>query len=67
MQYDAAMGTSDAPTSQPDGSNRPIRTLLFVCNHNAGRSQMAQAFMEHDGPDDVRSSAAGLVMRACAQ
>jgi arsenate reductase len=38
---------------------RPLRYVLFVCNHNAGRSQMAQAFMERDGPDDVRAESAG--------
>jgi protein-tyrosine-phosphatase len=28
--------------------------VLFVCNHNAGRSQMAQAFFERLAPcDDV--------------
>jgi Low molecular weight phosphotyrosine protein phosphatase len=38
---------------------RPLRYVLFVCNHNAGRSQMAQAFFERDGPEDVRSESAG--------
>ena len=38
---------------------RPIRYVLFVCNHNAGRSQMAQAFLERYGPDDVRAESAG--------
>ena len=32
---------------------------LFVCNHNAGRSQMAQAFFERHGPEDVRAESAG--------
>ena len=36
-----------------------IRYVLFVCNHNAGRSQMAQAFFERDGPADVRAESAG--------
>ena len=27
-----------------------MRYVLFVCNHNAGRSQMAQAFFERDAP-----------------
>lgn len=36
-----------------------MRYVLFVCNHNAGRSQMAQAFFERDGPDDVRGESAG--------
>jgi protein-tyrosine-phosphatase len=37
----------------------PIRYVLFVCNHNAGRSQMAQAFFERYGPEDVRAESAG--------
>ncbi|HVY77391.1 MAG TPA: hypothetical protein VG898_02680 [Solirubrobacterales bacterium] len=36
-----------------------MRYVLFVCNHNAGRSQIAQAFFERDGPDDVRAESAG--------
>jgi protein-tyrosine-phosphatase len=35
------------------------RYVLFVCNHNAGRSQMAQAFFERYGPADVRAESAG--------
>jgi arsenate reductase (thioredoxin) len=38
---------------------RAIRYVLFVCNHNAGRSQMAQAFFERYGPDDIRAESAG--------
>ena len=33
--------------------------MLFVCNHNAGRSQMAQAFFERFAPDDMRAESAG--------
>ena len=36
-----------------------MRYVLFVCNHNAGRSQMAQAFFEKYAPDDVRAESAG--------
>jgi protein-tyrosine-phosphatase len=36
-----------------------MKTVLFVCNHNTGRSQMAQAFFERLGPDDVRAESAG--------
>jgi protein-tyrosine-phosphatase len=25
-----------------------VKHILFVCNHNAGRSQMAQVFFERD-------------------
>ena len=36
-----------------------MRYVLFVCNHNAGRSQMAQAFFEQLAPADVRAESAG--------
>jgi arsenate reductase len=36
-----------------------MRYVLFVCNHNAGRSQMAQAFFERHAPDDLRAESAG--------
>ena len=36
-----------------------MKHVLFVCNHNAGRSQMAQAFFERDAPDDLRAQSAG--------
>ena len=47
------------PTDEARDEQRPIRYLLFVCNHNAGRSQMAQAFFERYGPEDVRAESAG--------
>lgn len=37
----------------------PARYVLFVCNHNAGRSQMAQAFFERHAPACVRAESAG--------
>jgi arsenate reductase (thioredoxin) len=36
-----------------------MKRILFVCNHNAGRSQMAQAFFDRYAPDDVRAESAG--------
>lgn len=36
-----------------------MKYVLFVCTHNAGRSQMAQAFFERHGPPDVRAESAG--------
>lgn len=42
-----------------DPTESPIRYVLFVCNHNAGRSQMAQAVFERYGPADVRAESAG--------
>jgi len=36
-----------------------VKYVLFVCNHNAGRSQMAQAFFERDAPPDMRAESAG--------
>src|SRR5262249_9752572 len=37
----------------------PMKYVLFVCTHNAGRSHMAQAFFERHAPDDVRAESAG--------
>jgi len=36
-----------------------MRYVLFVCTHNAGRSQMAQAFFEQLVPADLRAESAG--------
>ena len=36
-----------------------MKYVLFVCNHNAGRSQMAQAFFERKAPADCRAESAG--------
>jgi arsenate reductase (thioredoxin) len=36
-----------------------MRYVLFVCTHNAGRSQMAQAFFERHAPADLRAESAG--------
>jgi protein-tyrosine-phosphatase len=36
-----------------------MKHVLFVCNHNAGRSQMAEAFFERHAPADVRAESAG--------
>jgi arsenate reductase (thioredoxin) len=36
-----------------------MRYVLFVCTHNAGRSQMAQAFFERLAPPDLRAESAG--------
>jgi arsenate reductase (thioredoxin) len=36
-----------------------MKYVLFVCTHNAGRSQMAQAFFERRAPADIRAESAG--------
>lgn len=36
-----------------------MRYVLFVCTHNAGRSQIAQAFFERHAPSDLRAESAG--------
>src|SRR2546423_5095790 len=36
-----------------------MKYVLFVCNHNAGRSQMAQAFFKALAPPDIRAESAG--------
>jgi arsenate reductase (thioredoxin) len=36
-----------------------IREVLFVCTHNAGRSQMAAALLDHEAAGRVRVTSAG--------
>ena len=36
-----------------------MKRILFVCNHNAGRSQIAEALFNRFAPDDVRAESAG--------
>jgi arsenate reductase (thioredoxin) len=36
-----------------------MKYVLFVCTHNAGRSQIAQAFFERDAPADIHAESAG--------
>ena len=36
-----------------------MERVLFVCNHNAGRSQMAQAFLHKLAPPAQRAESAG--------
>ena len=36
-----------------------MKYVLFVCTHNARRSQMAQAFFERHAPADIRAESAG--------
>ena len=36
-----------------------MKHVLFVCTHNAGRSQMAEALFNRHAPDDVRAESAG--------
>ncbi|HUY62078.1 MAG TPA: arsenate reductase ArsC [Candidatus Dormibacteraeota bacterium] len=38
---------------------RPVPEVLFVCVHNAGRSQMAAALLEHRGRGRIRVRSAG--------
>jgi len=53
---------TDQPSGRPSGrpSNKPSNkpSVLFVCVHNAGRSQMAAAYLEHlsGGRVEVRSA-----------
>lgn len=42
-----------------EGENRPI--VLFVCVHNAGRSRMAEAFLDNVAGDRYRAMSAGTI------
>ena len=53
------MTSDDVPPTASQTKERAIRYVLFVCNHNAGRSQMAQAFFERNAPEDFRAESAG--------
>jgi arsenate reductase len=46
-----------ATESRPGGSEKP--SVLFVCVHNAGRSQMAAAYLTHLAGDRVEVRSAG--------
>ena len=37
----------------------PIPTVLFVCVHNAGRSQMAAGYLQHFAGDRVKVMSSG--------
>ncbi|WP_405851555.1 arsenate reductase ArsC [Streptomyces sp. NBC_00090] len=39
----------------------PLASVLFVCVHNAGRSQMAAGFLNHLGGDRIEVRSAGSV------
>jgi protein-tyrosine-phosphatase len=61
-------------TSMADRSDRP--SVLFVCVHNAGRSQMAAAYLRHLAGDRIEVRSAGtepadrinpVVVRAMAE
>jgi len=37
-----------------------MMTLLFICEHNSARSQMAEAYLNHFGGDKLHAESAGL-------
>lgn len=51
------MNTSD----EGQRGERPIRYVLVLCNHNAGRSQMAQVFFERRSRKCLRRDTCGLI------
>ncbi|MEU0387143.1 arsenate reductase ArsC [Streptomyces chartreusis] len=42
-------------------SSNPLASVLFVCVHNAGRSQMAAGFLHHLAGDRIEVRSAGSV------
>jgi arsenate reductase len=59
------MTTRDNPLHRtPGGTPMPMSdkpSVLFVCVHNAGRSQMAAGFLRHLGGDRVEVRSAGSI------
>jgi protein-tyrosine-phosphatase len=51
------MTTGTAGTERAEPAGRP--TVLFVCIHNAGRSQMAAAYLHHLAGDRIKVLSAG--------
>ena len=51
----AILPSAEAPTRR----GIEVKYVLFVCTHNAGRSQMAQALFERHAPEDIRAESAG--------
>lgn len=49
-----------AMASERSGSTKGVQRLLFVCNGNAGRSQMAAAFAAQLGGGRVEATSAGV-------
>src|SRR3954447_19927326 len=50
-----------ATRRHPDGSKSPMSHVLFVCLHNAGRSQMSQALFERAANGRHSAESAGSV------
>ena len=48
-------------STQPDSTTADKPSVLFVCVHNAGRSQMAAGFLEHLGGGRVEVRSAGSI------
>ncbi|WP_318217345.1 arsenate reductase ArsC [Streptomyces sp. SCL15-6] len=42
-------------------SSAPLASVLFVCVHNAGRSQMAAGFLQHLAGDRIEVRSAGSI------
>jgi arsenate reductase (thioredoxin) len=51
--------TNSSPDSGRHAPVADIPEVLFVCTHNAGRSQMAAALLQHEAAGRVRVTSAG--------
>ena len=45
--------------SKTSNNNKDVKTILFVCVENAGRSQMAEGFFKKYAPNGFKSLSAG--------
>lgn len=54
-----ALSHHDVPAGDPQGHPRPIPDVIFLCEHNSARSQMAAAFADHLAHGHIHVRAAG--------
>lgn len=53
------MTSPDATTSPDTSTQKAVASVLFVCVHNAGRSQMAAGWLRHLAGDRIEVRSAG--------
>ena len=54
------MGTEEAPSKRPGATTARKPRILFIYQHNSGRSQIAAAYFEKYAGDHFEVESAGL-------